>query len=931
MSGSRLIYTFGFILIFILICINSPQRSYGDRVNRDTFNRRKAPEKMRTDNSQEAPDGEEFTPPETPKKTIKIENFIRKFFRPKKKKSAAKMVPERDRSRVYEDDAESPRRDDAKGNDDDSLLTPDEKDIDKKLKEHMETVNRDRLWMKRQAEEKYQEGLKFYEGGMYPRAKQSFTDALNFDPAHEQARIFLNRTRRQLNEDVMPSKEEIGDRVRIEIMKAQQERKEIIYDFGKAESKYENAVKMPASRLDDSIKEFKEILGILATVRARLDARPMTERMEDIERRVYALRDRVTEEIAARERQIEQANIKKAEAIFDETRKTKMKWEQERINTLLKDIKIYEKNAEWDKAVEAVNQLIRYQPNKRSWQKKLENLERKRSDYVMNKTAIVREQEIKRTFELLDDARIPHSKLFTLPTDWNERTKKSKPGEDDEAAAKNQEEEWIKNIKNKMLKLTPIRFEDAELPDVIQFLSQMANVNIILHPGARLMEDGSPRLVTLNVPNMSLQSALEWIILFQRDLAFEYRDDAILVDLKTNIEGKYITKTYDIRDLVFQIRHFVAPRIDLEPGADALAIEAAPEAAAVPDDELILRLQEIIRAQEPDSWADPRASILQHLSVLIITQTKAVHILIQHVLDRLRQSALLMVALESRYVEVEDSFLESIGVTWVPDASGMPGYRGNFGTGQTTDGGTVYNRAYRYYQLASTFAKPWRVFSDDLMRNQNDTGLTLNYQLIGDSFAEFILNVIKMKKRGSVLFAPRITVMNTQRAFIQVVTQEAYVRGYGGAVDAGAVPEIDIQDFSLGVVLEVKPVVSADRRFITIEMLPTTAVLGEKGLQDRTFVFGNVIYQIQFPQIVLRRIRTTVIVPNGGTILMGGLMDDIENSFESGIPFLSKIPVLGFLFRQKEQQRRKRQLLIFVKAKVISYSDDEPDFVSAGS
>ena len=71
-----------------------------------------------------------------------------------------------------------------------------------------------------------------------------------------------------------------------------------------------------------------------------------------------------------------------------------------------------------------------------------------------------------------------------------------------------------------------------------------------------------------------------------------------------------------------------------------------------------------------------------------------------------------------------------------------------------------------------------------------------------------------------------------------------------------------------------------------------------------------------------RSTRTTVIVDDGQTIVLGGLMQDTSNDAETRVPFLSSLPLLGGLFKQTGVRSNKTNLLIFLTPHIISTRDD---------
>ena len=79
-----------------------------------------------------------------------------------------------------------------------------------------------------------------------------------------------------------------------------------------------------------------------------------------------------------------------------------------------------------------------------------------------------------------------------------------------------------------------------------------------------------------------------------------------------------------------------------------------------------------------------------------------------------------------------------------------------------------------------------------------------------------------------------------------------------------------------------------------------------------------------YGQVVLQRVRTTVTMPDGGTMMLGGmrLLEKIDR--ESGVPILSQIPLISFFFSRKSQLIQHRKILILIRAKIILAEEYEP-------
>ncbi len=140
-----------------------------------------------------------------------------------------------------------------------------------------------------------------------------------------------------------------------------------------------------------------------------------------------------------------------------------------------------------------------------------------------------------------------------------------------------------------------------------------------------------------------------------------------------------------------------------------------------------------------------------------------------------------------------------------------------------------------------------------------------------------------------------------------------------------------------GVVLDVEATVSADKRYVTMTARPSLATLvqpirsipqvGAANLGNDGGVGGDTTQVlsgfIEAPELELTSIRTSVSVPDKGTLLMGGqrLVADIE--VEAGVPILSKIPVLNRFFTNTSKVKDERTLLILIKPTIILQEEQE--------
>jgi type II secretory pathway component GspD/PulD (secretin) len=210
-----------------------------------------------------------------------------------------------------------------------------------------------------------------------------------------------------------------------------------------------------------------------------------------------------------------------------------------------------------------------------------------------------------------------------------------------------------------------------------------------------------------------------------------------------------------------------------------------------------------------------------------------------------------------------------------------------------------------------------------------------------DNFqVNLLLRATQASVHSSIVHAPRVTLFNGQRAWVLIARQRAYISDLTPVVGNGVVsfdPTIDV--VNSGVLLDVQATVSADRKYVTLTLRPQLAEL--LNLFQFTFQVGATVTAttggtgvigaiappptaiIQQPEIQLTEVRTTVSVPDGGTLLLGGqtLAGEVEK--EAGVPVLSKIPILKRLFTNRSTAKDETVLLILVKPTIIIQKEAE--------
>jgi general secretion pathway protein D len=203
-----------------------------------------------------------------------------------------------------------------------------------------------------------------------------------------------------------------------------------------------------------------------------------------------------------------------------------------------------------------------------------------------------------------------------------------------------------------------------------------------------------------------------------------------------------------------------------------------------------------------------------------------------------------------------------------------------------------------------------------------------------------------------VLQAPKVTLFNGQQAFVSDTSQTPFVISVIPVVaDFVAAQQPVIVILSEGTFMTVQAVVSNDHRFVRLTLVPffskignvqtfqfqgsqtTTSDTTRNGLLNpATNLFNNNTtnrtttnsgVSVQLPTFSFVTVTTTVSVPDGGTVLLGGVKRLSEDREEYGVPILDKIPYLNRLFKNVGIGRSTSSLLMMVTPRIIIQEEEE--------
>ncbi|MDR1141186.1 MAG: type II and III secretion system protein [Planctomycetaceae bacterium] len=382
----------------------------------------------------------------------------------------------------------------------------------------------------------------------------------------------------------------------------------------------------------------------------------------------------------------------------------------------------------------------------------------------------------------------------------------------------------------------------------------------------------------------------------------------------------------------------------------------------------------------PDSWDEGGEMMEYYPSLsLVVRQTEEVHAEIVDLLAQLRKLNDLQIAVEVRYITLSDEFYEKMGIDFDmkfknDGATDKVQTQLSSGTNSTTnnnnDNSANTLQVTGGRNVTVGMSAPGDISVDlSIPLNQSsyglvdpmfggfsaDAGLQMGFALLSEIEAYFFMTATQGDTRSNVLQAPKVTIFNGQMGMITDMSMSPFVTSVIPVVgDFAAAYQPVITILSEGQLLSVQGTVSDDRQHVRLTLNPTfnkiTKVntfkyFGSDSLTDETQTAAegdsaasasndargstrrtaqsNSGVTIQLPTLAMFSVQTTVSVPDGGTILLGGMKRLSEGRTEAGVPILNKIPYIQRLFMNTAIGRTTQSIMMMVTPRIIIQEEEE--------
>jgi type IV pilus assembly protein PilQ len=423
-----------------------------------------------------------------------------------------------------------------------------------------------------------------------------------------------------------------------------------------------------------------------------------------------------------------------------------------------------------------------------------------------------------------------------------------------------------------------LNFQDIDVRSVLQLLADTSGQNIVV-------SDSVSGNLTLRLQNVPWDQALD-IVLRTKGLDKRRQDNVIIIGPTEELasrEKAELAAHKEVQELSPTHTEFM--QVNYAKVADLAKLIKA--------------------ANAKDSMLSPRGSLSidERTNTLLVQDTSDkladIRRLVQTLDVPVRQ-----VLIEARIVIVSDTFERDLGVrfgvtTAQSVGSGLLAVTGN-GTGaDTITGSAITNIANGLPKFPVTLPTLDNRYQVNLPASTVNGSIGISL-LNGGTLVDLELSAAQNEGKSETISSPRVITANQKQATIMQGVEIPYQE----SASSGATTT----QFKNAVLsLKVTPLITPDNRVILDLDVSDDSI----GQQVTSATGGSV------PAIDTREVITQVLVNDGQTVVLGGILETTKTSQANKIPFLGDIPFLGYLFRSTQDVNNKTELLIFITPKIL--------------
>ncbi len=410
-----------------------------------------------------------------------------------------------------------------------------------------------------------------------------------------------------------------------------------------------------------------------------------------------------------------------------------------------------------------------------------------------------------------------------------------------------------------------LEFRDAEIRDVLRAVGQAAGLNMVVG-------DTVAGKVSLSVKDVELLEALD-AILKTKGLSYVRNGNIMRVLMISEVRDE------DMETRVFPLGYAT--------GKDALTVV------------------EKVKSDKAKVSVDLRMNAIM-VKDLSLNLDKMAH-LIRNIDARTPQ-----VLIEAKIVEVSSNYARELGIQWGGQYTGTNGriFGGTTAIANTSGGTSApLVGGNTFYPLSGDIGVSGNAYVVNLPAEVglgSGGALGMTFAKLGSRLTlDLQLSAMQATGNGKILSNPKVLTVNNKEAKISSGT-DIPVRTISATanVGAGSTNTAGVTTISASLSLSTTPIITNDNRIALL-------VKVEKSEPDFTHQVDGI------PTIVRRSANSELIVNNGETVALGGIYTKNEGTAETGIPLLSKIPLIGWLFKKTTRFENQSELMIFITPTIL--------------
>ena len=488
-------------------------------------------------------------------------------------------------------------------------------------------------------------------------------------------------------------------------------------------------------------------------------------------------------------------------------------------------------------------------------------------------------------------------------------------------------------------------FKDADIRNVLRIISQKSGVNIVATPDVL-----GP--VSIKLTDVPWARALD-IILKSNNYGYQRQGNVILVTKIENLskiqsEEPLKTEIIDLKFLDAQdAMRILVPMLSsrgkisvlyakgqkgwkfgsFQIGTSSVSSGMLQREAESGVNQEIVSVEKDLAGQIVSKKMERELSVKS--KTIIITDTDSI-------IDRIKTNIIPMidrmpkqVVIEARIIEVNKDKLKDLGFDYGTGETGAES-KGAFSLNTLNKGSTAGIQAGGSLLTSQLSPSNFSAKSGASGIEPFDAGLELILKKITGKQFEIMIHALEEDVHANTLSAPRIVTLDNQEASILVGYHTPILKSSIVSIGSSTNPTTGItQELAyyqeIGIRLNVVPQVS-EEGYINLIIHPS--ITSSSSNVTAQSIIGDRTTTTSYPIIDVRETQTQILLKDGETIVIGGLLKDVQTKSITGVPFLSKIPILGVFFRRETGDNSKVDLLIFITAHVVKDDEFSPEEIA---